>query len=97
MKFDYTPILHAAIAVFLQLSVFVAIGNPWIGGLLACTWWVAREHTQAEYKWIERYGSGKRGNMPWWGGFDYRVWDTGSVLDWVVPVVACVITYLLII
>lgn len=50
---------------------------------------VAREYTQAEYRWIKRFGDGHRHKMPWWGGFDPHAWDVASLMDFVVPVVAC--------
>ncbi|EOT6639353.1 hypothetical protein ACNEAM_001734 [Escherichia coli] len=28
-------------------------------------------------------------NIPWWGGFDPRAWDVGSLFDFVVPVTVC--------
>src|SRR5690606_22983718 len=49
---DWTPFLHAAIAVACQAAVGLASRNWWLGAVLACTWWLAREHTQAEYRWI---------------------------------------------
>lgn len=48
------------------------------GAVLITTFFVGRELTQAEYKWIQKYGLGKRRNMPWWGALDHRVWDTHS-------------------
>ncbi len=42
------------------------------------------------------YGHGKRINMPWWGGFDPRVWDVASLMDFSVPVVACLLVWLLV-
>lgn len=90
---DRTPLLHAAIALIAQVLTGLLTGNWWLGGALACTWWLAREHTQAEYRWIERFGGGSRAAMPWWGGFDPRVWGIGSVLDWLVPVTACALLY----
>ena len=96
MKLDYTPFIHGTIAVACQLIVWGVFANPWLGGLLACTWWVAREHTQAEYRWIATFGSGKRSNMPRWGGFDIRVWNLPSVLDFIVPVVLCLAAYFMI-
>ncbi len=60
---DWTPLIHALIAIAAQLLVGLLTGNWWLGGALACTWWIAREHTQAEYRWIEKYGQGKRANM----------------------------------
>ncbi|MNR58175.1 hypothetical protein D3C85_1791080 [compost metagenome] len=64
-------------------------GNWWIGAALACTWWLAREHTQAEYRWIEQFGQGLRAHMPWWGGFDPRAWTMGSALDLAAPIAVC--------
>ena len=90
---DATPLLHAAFSLIIQALVGLLTGNWWLGGLLACTWWIAREHTQAEYRWIEKYGQGKRANMPEWAGFDYRVWNVSSLLDFIAPVVACSIVY----
>lgn len=92
---DLTPLIHAVIAVAAQLAVGKATGNWWLGGLLACIWWIAREHTQAEYRWIEQFGHGMRANMPQWGGFDPRIWNVGSVLDWLAPVIACLLIYAL--
>ena len=90
---DFTPLIHATIALATQALVGLLTGNWWLGGLVACTWWLAREHTQAEYRWIEQFGQGKRENMPQWGGFDLRAWTLGSVADWLAPVVACSLLY----
>ena len=90
---DWTPLIHAAIAVAAQVLVGLMTGNWWLGGALACCWWIAREHTQAEYRWIEQFGQGKRTNMPQWGGFDPRVWSLGSVLDWLIPSAACLVVF----
>lgn len=90
---DATPFMHAAISLVIQALVGLLTGNWWLGGMLACTWFVAREHTQAEYRWIEKYGQGKRANMPDWAGFDYRVWNVPSLLDFIAPVGACSTVY----
>lgn len=66
------------------------------GAIAGCTFFIAREHTQAEYRWIEMFGHGKRMNMPWWGGFDPRAWDVASLMDFAVPVVACLLVWLLV-
>jgi hypothetical protein len=91
---DWTPFIHAAIAVAVQVLVGLVTGNWWLGGAIACAWWAAREHTQAEYRWIAAYAGGRRAAMPWWGGFDLRIWDSGSVLDAWVPLAACVVLFL---
>lgn len=90
---DFTPFLHALTAVILQIALGESFGYWGVGGVIGCTWFIAREHTQAEYRWIAQFGAGKRANMPWWGGFDRRAWNFPSLLDWLVPVVACSAVY----
>ncbi len=70
---DITPFLHALCAVAAQLLIGLFTGNWAYGAIAGCTFFIAREHTRAEYRWIEMFGHGKRINMPWWGGFDPRV------------------------
>ncbi|WP_404839924.1 hypothetical protein [Aeromonas media] len=94
MKLDLSPIIHAAITMAMQCAIGIAIDVWGIGGALGCMWFIAREHTQAEYRWIATFGHGKRAAMPWWGGFDWQVWDLASLLDWLVPVLACIAVYL---
>lgn len=89
MKIDISPLIHAAIAAAIQIIIGSLTGHWILGGVCGCMWFIAREHTQAEYRWIASFGSGKRTNMPWWGGFDYRAWDVASVIDFAVPVVVC--------
>lgn len=87
---DWTTLQHTAIALaFTGLGYFM--DNPLAGACFGVALLIGREHAQAEYRWIERYGNGKRANLPFWGGFDSRVWDMGSLLDWLVPVMVCVI------
>lgn len=90
---DLSPLAHAAIAVAMQCAVGLFSGMWVTGGAIGCIWFIAREHTQAEYRWIAQFGAGKRANMPWWGGFDRRAWNVPSLLDWIVPVLACAIVY----
>ena len=86
---DLSPLLHAAMAAVFQVAVGMTNGMWGVGGSIGCLWFIAREHTQAEYRWIAMLGDGKRANMPWWGGFDWRVWDLASIMDWLVPVLIC--------
>ena len=60
---------------------------------MVALFYLGREHAQAEYRWIAQFGNGKRANMPWWGGFDWHVWNLPSLLDWLVPVLACAVVY----
>ena len=60
---DITPFLHALCAVAAQVLVGLFTGNWAYGAIAGCTFFIAREHTQAEYRWIEMFGHGKRMNM----------------------------------
>lgn len=71
-------------------------GNRVYRAIASCMFFIAREHAQAEYRWIDMFGDGKRMNMPWWGGFDPRAWDVASLMDFAVPVVACLLIWMLI-
>ena len=90
---DLSPLLHAAIAIAVQCLVGWLSGMWAAGGAIGCIWFIAREHTQSEYRWIAQFGGGKRSNMPWWGGFSWRAWNLPSLFDWLVPVLACVVVY----
>lgn len=76
---------HPLIAVALQIATFVTFGSWWFGVPLATAVYLMRETTQAEYRWIERFGGGLRANLPWWGRFDPRVWKVKDWTDWLGP------------
>jgi len=78
---------HVLIAILTQAGFGLTTGNWLAGGLAGVGVFLGREHAQAEYRWIEHRGNGRRANMPWWGGFDPRVWSVKSLLDWVAPLV----------
>ena len=78
---------HIVLALIAQIIVGRLTGNWWAGAALASAYFVGREVTQAEYRWIELYGAGLRANMPWWGPFDLRVWTKlDQWIDWIGPV-----------
>lgn len=95
MNIDISPLLHALVTTTLQLLAGLLLGDWVIGAVMGCTFFVAREHTQAEYRWIAQFCAGKRANMPWWGGFDWRAWDLSSLLDWLVPVLVCTVVWII--
>ena len=79
-------IKHILLAILIQAAVFALLRSWWSGAIAAGAWSISREVTQAEYRWIERFGSGLRENMSWWGGFDPRVWQKlDPWLDWLLP------------
>lgn len=80
---------HAIAALAIQIVIGVLTGQWWLAAAVPVAMFIGREHGAAEYRWIERYGAGRRANMPWWGGFDLRIWTTRDQwLDWIGPVVA---------
>ncbi len=79
---------HAPISCAIVLVAMVAGGDAFLACAVMAGWWVSREWTQAEYRWIESLGNGTRASMPWWGGFDPRVWSFKSlVMDMMLPAV----------
>lgn len=83
---DRTTLEHTAIAIICTLIGFL-LGNIIAGAAFGTALFIGREHAQAEYRWIDSRGYGKRSNLPWYGGFDVAVWDMASLLDWIVPAV----------
>lgn len=83
---------HALLALALQASLGLSTGNWWAGAALGAGLFLGREHAQAEYRWIAAYTpDGRRASMPWWGGFDPRVWrKLDAWADWLLPLVAVV-------
>lgn len=89
-----TTLQHIIIALVIQ-AIPGLLFNDWIsGGAFASGGFIYREITQAEYRWISTYGNGQRINMPWWGGFDLKVWNKlDSWMDWITPTIACGATW----
>lgn len=83
---------HAVIALLLQVIFAQISNNWWIGAAFGAALFIGREHAQAEYRWIAEYSpDGRRASMPWWGGFDPRVWHhLDAITDWLAPIVAVI-------
>lgn len=82
---------HLVLAILIQTAVALPLRSWAAGAAVASAWAISREITQAEYRWIEQFGSGLRANMPWWGGFDPAVWQRlDPWLDWLLPSLAVV-------
>jgi len=80
---------HTLIAVAAQICIGLTTRRWWAGACLTSGYFLGREIAQAEYRWIEQFGSGLRINLPWWGAADPRVWSTADQLaDWLGPVLA---------
>ena len=76
--------VHGLITLIICLGLAL-VKTPIYLYLLPTAFYIGREVTQAEYRYIAKYGNGKRANMPWYGGFIPKAWDTKSMLDWLVP------------
>lgn len=88
---DLTPLYHGFIAAAFWLLGW-ALGEPLAGAALGAGIFIGREHAQAEYRWIQYETTfHKRFQMPWWGGFDHRVWKLADVLDMSVPMIPLIV------
>ena len=86
---------HIIISATVQVFVGVTSENWWAGGLGMAAFYYGRELTQAEYRWISKFGEGRRANMPWWGCIDPRIWNAKSLADALVPALCCFIVWLI--
>lgn len=85
---DLALVEHGLITAAVQLLVGWLTGNWWAGGGLTSGYFIGREIAQAEYRWIEQFGTGLRADMPWHAVFDPRVWQTADqTADWLGPVI----------
>lgn len=90
---------HVPIAIGIQLLCW-AIGrlfdvparaSLWIGCFAGAAVCVMREITQHEYRWIEQFGDGRRANMPGYAGLEVWHWNSHSIWETVVAILASVI------
>jgi hypothetical protein len=82
---------HIIVALIIQAVVGLLTKNWWAGAAIASAYFIGREFAQAEYRWIEHFGAGRRANMPWWGPFDLRVWvKLDQWVDWIGPIIVTV-------
>lgn len=79
--------MHALYSLVVQAIIGWLTGDWWLGAITMSAFYISRETTQAEYRWIEQFGAGRRANMPWWGRFDLRVWPKLTQwTDWIGPI-----------
>jgi hypothetical protein len=87
---------HSAYALLFMAIIGLLTGNWFAGACFGSAFFLGREHSQAEYRVIHAYYEGKRDNMPWYGGFERRAWDVKSVVDFVLPIAATSIAFIII-
>ena len=82
--------IHALISAITCL-VMALMGLPPALCLTPAAFYMGREFTQAEYRYIAAYCNGKRENMPWNAGILPAAWTVKGVLDWVLPLLVCAV------
>jgi hypothetical protein len=83
--------------VFLALLIQLALSpfGWWFGAASAIAYYLGREMSQAEYRVIQAFYNGRRSKMPWYGAFERRAWNTKSLLDIALPVIAVIFVALI--
>jgi hypothetical protein len=87
---------HSAYALLFMVIIGLLTGNLFAGVCVGSAFFMGREHAQSEYRVIQKFYDGKRENMPWYGGFEPRGWNKKSVLDFVLPIAATTIVFIII-
>lgn len=57
--------------------------------------YIGREHSQAEYRYIEQYCNRKRANMPWYAAFTKKAWTVKALFDFLIPLLVSTASYLI--
>ena len=83
---------HVLFALLVQAAVGFATGNWLLGGLLMVGFFVGREVSQAEYRWMLARDT-NRAEMPLFQGFDISAWSLDAKLDASLPAIACAALY----
>lgn len=79
---------HTFIALAVQGIVYLLLGSAVVGAALAIGVFFGREHAQAEYRWIERFGEGRRANWNWKNIFTAKIWSFDALVwDFLLPAV----------
>lgn len=84
-------LVHAIIAIGIQLFVGCITHNWTTGAVAGIFYFLGREYTQAEQRNIQQNYENKRANMPLLGGMQPRAWNLKSILDFTVPSIAVIL------
>lgn len=80
--------IHALITFAACVAIALS-GLPYWMCVFPAVWYMGREYTQAEYRYIEAYCHNKRENMPLYAPFLPSAWTVKGLMDWVLPLVVC--------
>lgn len=91
--------IHALITLIVCLIIFafVFLTKLPISLLffLPAIFYLGREFTQAEYRYINQYCNKKRANMPWYAPFTKKAWTLKGMLDWILPLVVSTVCFII--
>ena len=82
--------IHAGITLVFCIALLVS----GFSNYLVCIpifFYIGREYTQAEYRYIEAHGK-KRSECPWWCGLAKESWTVKGVMDWFLPAIVAIAT-----
>ena len=84
--------IHAAITAIFCIAVFF-LKFPDLLYFLPAAFYLGREITQAEYRYIEEFCDRKRSRMPWYAVIVPEAWTVKGIFDWVLPLAVSLIFY----
>ena len=85
--------IHALLAL-VTCAILFALGLPWPAMFWSAAFYLGREISQSEYRYIQAHG-GKRDTCPWYCGFYPSSWTVKSVIDCLFPWIVCIVAALL--
>ena len=95
MLSDYMgTISHVLITIAVMIVAYLLDYSAVIAGALTVAYWLGREMSQAEYRYMSMHKTNRAG-APWWMSVHPAAWDAKSVLDWALPAGAVVVYSLL--
>ncbi len=86
--------IHALITLCICIEI-IMFKLPMLLVFLPSMFYLGREYTQAEYRYIEAYCNRKREAMPWYAPFLLKSWTLKGLCDWLCPLLVSIIIYCL--
>ena len=77
--------VHALVTA-IACALVLLLGLPWPAFFWPVAFYVGREESQAEERYIDAHG-GRRADCPWWCGFLPESWTLKGLLDFLLPFV----------
>lgn len=85
---------HALITLII-CSFIIGCKLPILLVFLPMCFYIGREYTQAEYRYIAAYCNNKRENMPWYAPFLLKSWTLKGLTDWLLPAIVSISIFIL--